>query len=441
MKSQAIRLVWLGALLALSGCATFTEQFSGVEHKMIQGHPDQALSMLEKDPGPERDRVLYLLNRAMLQRMNGKLEDSNASLEQAKTIIKQLYATSVTETAGSLTVNDATRSYTGAPYEQVMVHLIEALNYLQLGKLDDARVEVLQMDVRLRELHQEKRSAYMEDAFGRYLAGMIYEDLGEYSDAMISYRKAFQAYERQQKDFHVPVPHGLQLALLRLSKRMGLDNEEKNYASRFNIHEFETVTQRRDQGRLVLILGNGLAPRIHEKSITIRDHIHGQVHRIALPYYSNRDNRPLLGGMSIKADGHEQQASLVDNIDAVAKKSLEEEMPTIRARALARAVAKANMVNATKRKNDQNHPMLGLLANVFTVATERADTRSWVTLPSDFYLASMSLPPGHYDVQMQFLDKGGRVIGNKDFKDVEVKAGASNYQFYQWISPAYSSGR
>ena len=441
MQTIVVRLTLVVALLALSGCATFSEQFSGVERQLLQGRPDQALALLDKDPGPERDRVLYLLNRAMLQRMNGQLEASNTSLEQAKKLMEQLYAVSVSETAGSLTINDATRSYVGDPYEQVMVHLIEALNYLQMGQRDNARVEVLQMDVRLRELHQTERSAYMEDAFGRYLAGMIYEELGEYSDAMISYRKAYQAYERQMKDFGVDLPDDLKLALVRMSQRMGLTDEYQGYRERFNIQQFESVAELRKKGQVVFILGNGLAPKKREMSITLRDYRSNQLHRVALPYYPKTPQRILLGGLRLKTDDQAVQGSLVDNVDAVAKKTLEEQLPGIKVRALARAVAKNAMVrSARNNNNNDDNRLAALLMNIATVATERADTRSWVTLPSEFYLASLSLPPGRYDIDVQLLGQRGGVVDSMEYRDIEVKAGVNQYHFYQWVSPADRKG-
>jgi hypothetical protein len=278
----------------------------------------------------------------------------------------------------------------------------------------------------------------MEDAFGRYLAGMIYEELGEYSDAMISYRKAYQAYERQRKDFGVPLPHGLKLALLRMSQRMGLNDEHQGYVKRFDIRDYQTVAQRRKEGRVVFILGNGLAPKKQERSITVHDYQHGQVHRIALPYYPKRPQRILLGGLRLKTDDTQVQGSLVENVDGVAKKTLDEQLPGIKARALARAVAKNAMVRGAKSSSDDNHKnaLLGLIANIATVATERADTRSWVTLPSEFYLASVSLPPGRYNIDVQFLGRSGGVVDSKEYKDIEVRAGVNQYHFYQWVSPA-----
>ncbi|MBD3669317.1 MAG: hypothetical protein HUJ29_00975 [Gammaproteobacteria bacterium] len=436
MQANVMRpVVWILALSLLSGCATFSEQFSAVERQLLQGKPEQALSTLEKAPGADRDRVLYLLNRSMLLRMTDQFEASNESLEQAKEIMKKLAATSVSETTGSLTINDATRSYVGEPFEQVMVHLIKALNYLEMGQRDSARVEVLQMDVRLRELYQKERSAYMEDPFGRYLAGMIYEELGEYSDAMVSYRKSFEAYERQLKDFGVAAPQGLKLALVRMSQRMGLNNEHKDYKQGFNIQQFQSVAQRRREGRLVFILGNGLAPKKLERTLSLRDYRYNQLHRVALPYYSKRSQRQLLGGLRLEAAGEAVEADLAEDINAIARQTLEEQMPGIKTRALARAVAKSAMVSSSRRNNDDN-PWVGLIVNIATVATERADTRSWVTLPSEFYIADLGLDPGRYDINVQFIGRHGGAVDAMVLKDVEITAGRNNYHFYHWVSPA-----
>src|SRR5690606_14309472 len=99
--------------------------------------------------GQARDAVLYDLNRAMLLRMAGDYGQSNAAFEQAKDAIDRLDAVSVREQAGALAVNDMLRSYTGAPYERVLLHVYAALNYLALDRPDDARVEILQLDVLL----------------------------------------------------------------------------------------------------------------------------------------------------------------------------------------------------------------------------------------------------------------------------------------------------
>ena len=57
----------------------------------------------------------------MLRRMAGEYARSNAVFEQAKDAIERLDAVSVSEQAGALAVNDMLRSYTGEPFERVLV--------------------------------------------------------------------------------------------------------------------------------------------------------------------------------------------------------------------------------------------------------------------------------------------------------------------------------
>lgn len=435
MRTTINRLGLVGLLLLSSGCATFSEQFSGVERHLINGRPELALKTLEARPGAERDRVLYLLNRSILQRINGDFEASNTSLEQGKKLMQKLSATSVSETTTSLIINDATSSYVGDPHEQVMVHMMKAINYLQLGQRDSARVEVLQMDVRLREISSRasKGMAYSEDAFGRYLAGVIYEELGEESDAMISYRKAYESYRRQKKHFNVAVPDELKSALLRMSLRMGMSNEHQKFRQEFTRSEFDRVAELRKKGSLIFLFGNGLGPKKHEKTISLRDYKHGQLHRIALPYYRSR--AAILGGVTIQVGEQKVAADLVDDIDAIAKKTLEEQMPMVTTRALARAVAKSAIVRSTQRRNRNDNGLLGLLVNIATIATERADTRSWLTLPSEIHMARLNMAPGTYDITVQFLGQRGGVVDSMVLPAIEIKAGKNNYQFYHWVSP------
>jgi len=185
-------------LAALSGCATFSDTIQSTERSLAQQQPKIALTEYEKRPASGPDKVLYLMNTGMLLRMAGDYADSTRALEQTKPLMEELGAVSVSEQALSVAVNDATKSFVGADFEQVAVRTYLALNYLEQGNLDAARVEALQVDVLLREKTQgAPDSPYAEDAFARYLTGIIYEDEREWSDAMIAYRKAYEAYKKQ----------------------------------------------------------------------------------------------------------------------------------------------------------------------------------------------------------------------------------------------------
>ncbi|WP_455210692.1 COG3014 family protein [Kaarinaea lacus] len=419
-------------VLSLSGCASYSYSFNAVEHAIVEQKPDQALAVLEKlhKQGSffKKADVLYLLNKAMVLRMQQQYEASNQAFEQAKLLIEQYDAFSLTEQAGSFMFNDATRAYMGEPFEQVLLHLYAALNYLELGKPDDARVEALQVDQRLQRLNSKiKNPVYTEDAFVRYLTGIIYEQLGEYSNAMIACRKAYEAYQKYQTHFGVHAPESLQQALLRLSKQQGLDDEYRRYQQAFNEQEKVSVYQRRDFGELVLVVNSGLAPVKREEGVTTIVPTSGQLVRVAVPKYMARaDNLRGINVRAINRDSNSEVQSkgeLVQDIDNIAFKTLEAEMPTILARSAARVVTKYQVTRELSRQDNA----LGILSNVFNILTERADTRSWLTLPKTIHLVRIALEPGTYDINLEFLSSYGAALENKQMPGITINPGQTHY--------------
>ena len=71
-----------------------------------------------------------------------------------------------------------------------------ALNFAAQGLPDEALVEARKVDLKLKEYARqyEGKNAYQEDAFARYLSGILYESTGEINDAFIAYKKAYEAY-------------------------------------------------------------------------------------------------------------------------------------------------------------------------------------------------------------------------------------------------------
>lgn len=440
-------LTVLGVILALglSGCASYSDSFSDIESEMAAQRFGAALQTLEKQRHPKRDQVVYLLNKAMLERMNGDFAASNQSFEAAKTRMEELYGVSLREQALSVTVNDAMRSYAGETYEQVLVHLYMALNYLQLGDLSNARVEALQVDERLREITQKiPESRYTEDALARYLTGMIYEEMGERSDAMISYRQAYKAYRRYGEKYGVATPDCLKRDLLRLSEQMGLTDEARQYQEEFHIDHWASAEELASKGELVFILHDGLVPIKREHAATVVDPGSGHLVRIALPYYEERPT-PVTGAR-VQAGDVSARAELAEDIDAIAVKDLESRMPAITARAVGRAVVKAELARAARenaRQQNQNGSaavaaVAGLAVEIVGVVTERADTRSWLTLPSRIYLARLPLSPGTYTIKVDLLDGYGQIVATQEYANIGIRQGAKTYVSPHWI-PSYVS--
>jgi hypothetical protein len=286
---------------------------------------------------------------------------------------------------------------------------------------------------------------------------MIYEELGEWSDAMIAYRKAYEAYKKYQENFSVAMPGMLKLDLIRLARREGLTDELAKYQEEFGITPNANKSPAAGpEGELVFILNNGLAPikREHVISTWVPSPATDKhpkraaqqkpgaqakpetpappiMVNIALPYYESRPNR--IAKARISVSGKQAETQLMENIDAIARTSLTSRMPAITARAVARAIAKGAIQQSVDKAGQDNDnaaaaKLIGsLLIRVAAVATERADTRSWLTLPANVQLARLSLPPGTYDVTVDLLGTNDQVISSRVFPQISIRKEHNTY--------------
>jgi len=412
-------------LAVLSGCVSYSQGFQKVELLLSQQKPELALQELEKKPSTGKNTLLYLLDKAMLQRMNGLYEASNTSFEQAKVLMDKLEATSVTEQLGALTINDSAMSYEGEDYEQIAVHIYAALNYIELGLWDEARVEALQIDERLKRLKEKRDGKAIEDPFARYLTGFIFEQGGEYSDAMIAYRDAYQMYQRYKQ----PIPLFLQQDLLRLSKDLDLKQEYKTYTKQFAIKAVSSVRELQKQGEIVLLVHQSLAPikRAHELLVYSAT---GVPLRISMPVYQSRPNyihnaRLVVGESSVTT-------VVVDSFDKLARLSLKTHRAAITARLIARALIKKQ---AAHQAEDKGGALAGLLVDVAGMVTETADTRSWLTLPKNIHFARLPISAGTHHITLELIGAAGHVVQVVSLGKVTVKQGEKVVLEKSFVAP------
>lgn len=415
--------------LFLHGCAGYGSNIRSVEQHLVTQNYQVALATLDKlYADSDRDAVLYNLNKGMLLRMSGDYSASNDAFETAKRLMEHLEAISITEQTGSLVVSDEIKSYEGEVFEKVLLHFYKILNYLELGKKYEARVEVLQTDQRLKEIKQKlARDELPEEAWVRYMSGIVFEDLGEWSDAMIAYRKAYNAYNKYKGKYKLSIPYSLKIALLRLADRQGLHDELEQYKQEFGINEWETIAERQSKGELVVVFNSGLAPLKKKNSATVISPTSGQLIRISLP--ANVKRPIAASGINFQVKDQQGQLENVEIVDALAVKALEEKMPSIVARATARQVVK---YQAARAANEQNNG-LGLLINLAGTLLEQADTRSWTTLPQAIYLARIPLKPGTYNLSLKIVSSYDGRDKTIDFDGIRIKAGENAYQSFHWV--------
>jgi len=424
-----VRVLFVGLTLAvLSGCASYSQSFQKVELLLSQQKPQEALLEVEKRADSGKNQLLYLLDKAMLQRMSGLFVESNATFEQAKILIEELRAVSLVEQAGALTINDSMMSYEGEDYEQIAVHIYAALNYIELGLWDEARVEALQVDVLQKKIAEDNDGVSIEDAFSRYLTGLIYEQGSEWSDAMIAYREAYRLYQKNKQ----VVPIFLKHDLLRLSRYLGLDHEYKQYQKSFELKKTLSLRKLKRQGEVVVLLHHSLAPIKRAENVFVMGES-GVQHRVSLPAYYSRPSyvshaQLWVGKTSI-------DMVVADDFDMLARKSLESHKGAMIARLITRAILKKNISNQV---SDNNGSLAGFLVDVASMATETADTRSWLTLPKNILFARLPLQSGTYPAKLILFGDQGQVLETMPLADVEVKRGKKTMLERTYVRPYVS---
>ncbi len=407
----------------LAGCATYSQQAISMRDNLLTGRADLARMTAEKED-EDQDDVLACLNKGMLRRMTDDYAGSNQILEIAKQQIESLYGVSVTDAAASVTINDAVRDYKGERYEQILLHAYMAMNYLQLGELDSARVEILQADVKMMEWGEQPD----EDPFMRYFAGMVYEALGEDDQALVSYRKARDIYSVADNKQPIAVPLMLKKDLLRLLADQGLWDEYRKLKADYGLASFKPEKLGGNFGELIVILNNGLAPIRTETAImTFSPEVQANV-RIAFPVYATEPRPATKARLSV--GGELIELETVENVDALARHALDKDMPLIMTRAIARAVVKYNSQKNAQKKND----LAGFLLTVTNLATERADTRSWSTLPQEIQMARLVLPAGRQDVSIEIMNAAGRVVDSID-ASVDIRPRQHTFLTRHWVAP------
>lgn len=417
------------AAVVTAGCTTYTSSVRPVENMLAAGQPGEALLLLEKNGDSGLGQVLYELNRGILYRAAGDYVASNAAFEEAKLKMEALYGVSVTEQTGSLILNEGTIAFKGEPFEQTMLHAYKALNYLELGDLDAARVEVLQADLKMTTVGGD---GYGENGFMRYLSGIVFESHGEGDNAYIAYRKAYEYYRGNPVGLAVPAP--LRRDLLRLAEQQGRDDDVREYRLEWDWDADPGPQQPESACELVVLLHGDLVPPKRERIASI---FHPELRilvNVALPYYEPYDEP--IAGVRVRAGKRYVAAVKVEDVAAQARHALDERLGAIAARALARAAVKATVSYQLGEQND----LLGALANLAAVVTERADTRSWSTLPGTIWLARLPIPAGEQRMAVEVEGRyGGRVAVLE--RDLSVAAGETRVVSFHWFGADSAGGR
>lgn len=408
-------------LLVLAGCAGMNYETLGGH--MRAGNCPAAAEFVKKNESAygKNGRLLFLLDGAQINMLCRNYEESNKYFHTAESLAEDLWTKSVTKEAAAFLLNDYTKPYAGEDFERALINLLSAVNYLMLGQYDEALVECRRLDANLSLFNEkyDEKNVYKEDAFGRYLSGMVYEAARSTDDAFLDYYKAYGVFKDYGKAYGTPMPSALVEDLLRLADATGRLDELKDI--RYS-GSWLKQSEAGKLGRIVLIHLNGRAPVKEEDKIIIPM----QQGPITLAFPRFVATRPNCRQSSLIAEAEAgvaqtAGAELAEDINAIAVKNLDDRKGRVIAKTIARAVVKQAAIAAAAKDNQD----LKFLLNVVNIFVERADTRTWRTLPGEIYVSRMFLPEGHYNVYV------GTCSGKKLLKTVQSKAGKTEFLVYE----------
>lgn len=434
-------VVMLLCTAALTGCGTHSESLTKVRESLLAGQTEQAYREFAAKK-EKKDDLLYLLERGYLAHEAGHYDSSNIAFDAAELRADELYTKSISGEIASLITSDNTLPYRGYPHELVLIHYYRAFNYIMLGNSESALVEARKANQRLTELQDEKegKSTYKNDAFMQYFTAMLYDSEGEHNDAVVAYRDAHRGYEDYANLYGTKAPPSLRSDLLSALNRIGAADEAGVLLERFPALESES--QLRMKANTVVFIETGFTPFLDAVNITIpifddkdskyrdcrgcEDDYAGVIvsrygdniyawegrdltldHVLHFSFPRMADFPSEAHSVSVACSvGNVPQPTLVEPLDAIAKKSFNERIPKLLVKTVARALVK-ELARTQVKKEDKT---LGALVNIFNVATERADTRSCLFFPRSIWMVPMELPPGIHRLEVVVRGKAGEEV-------------------------------
>ncbi len=445
---------------AMAGCSSYVERSGLIKQALVSEDYEAALKNVE-EISKSSSGLLYYYEKGLVLHYQDQYEASNEAFEEAEILHEELYTKSVTRELVALAVKDDFSKYRGDPFEAVLVNYYKILNYLHMGDSEGALVECRRVNRKLQMIIDAGEETYRNDPFVQYLTAMVYDAANDASDASVSYRVAAAAYDELGGD----APPSLYCDAAENARILGDVVAVQEYEGRVS---GECAPRQAGTGIVNLFLESGFVTHKIEQSVIIpiyKDDNYDDKDSFAVTM-SDRRHRARRSGVKVthllkfaipaladdpipfhsavvrarpmataaeSGDGDDESGDAADMVEAhtvvvedlgvLARRAFEAREAKILVRTIIRALAKC----ATQSKADDENRGLGVLMNIFNVATETADTRSWSTLPRHIMMSRLVLPAGTWELDVTLLGDAGQRVDNFTIKDVVVRNGRSKF--------------
>ncbi len=446
MSIRRVLVLVVAACAGLSACTSQMARYPNVKTYVDGQDFDAALAELEQiDKGTSH--LLYLYEKGLVLHYSGRYEESNSAFEESERFYDDLYTKSLSREIGALLTSDNLIQYRGERFEAAYIYYYKILNYLLLSDMEGALVECRRLNNRLKFFAESDDSVYVNDPFLQYLTGMVYLEAGEFSDAGVSLGAAAKAYQTLGERFALEIPGPLECDGESMNQFGGTPGVPTYYENPgLDCGRYQIDSRR---GAVNVFLECGHAPYKIEQNIVFpiykgECNDDTDAHDFAVTL-TNRYGEPVNEGLELEyllrvafpelvaspepfgdvfvratVDGQADtaRAEVVTNLDAVASEAFEARRSAIMLKAVTRALVKY----LAKEGADEKSEAAGWLVNLFNVASEGADVRTWSTLPQTIRMARLVLPEGDYDLEIVIQGPDPDMVETHVVEGVHVRA-------------------
>ena len=421
-----MRLLLVILAATLAGCASYPEKGKRARAANETGDYEivatVAAAAAEDDPD---DALVWKLEQGAALRALGRLPESVRVFEEVERRLRaeeEAPDFSLSEGGAALLVNDGSTPYRARPYDRIYASTYQALNRLELGQAEAARVSL----TRLR---------FVQEAFGDgaiYRAARPVEGAEKYDAAKAARDERTRAgLARIDEDlaalteggtYDDAFSHWLQgMFFLRLGQGgSDLERARKELLAATALNRSSTVFARdladcldAQAGRpapprvVYVLLESGVGPAWREERVDIPLFVAGghiPYISVALPALSAV---PADYNLGLRLDGKPVAVEPASRPSALVARHFEAALPGIRARAFTAAAVKATasyLLNraahdgANRQDAGSGAALLAFVTKVgtaaYTVVSTRADLRHWSGLPGRFSLVRLEAPVG-----------------------------------------------
>lgn len=404
---------FLAALLAAgSACSTvrtYDDQFRHVYAPYQQGNIEQAAKLVTSDRTERRlrqhNRLLWTMEAGKLMQAAHDFEKSNEFFKQAEEIIRDfeerpdLNVRAGVAQVSAIATNPNALPYQGSYADKIMINTYKALNYLALGDLEAARVEIRRSYERQRQAVAQNEAAIDDakrQARSRDLSpGATYDHPSLRRAAPVD-----PAVARAYAEFANPFTTFLSgLVYLADQDPARADVDFRLLASlpipnSFITSELERIQRHLDgegslhHPRVYVVFENGLGPRKQEMRVDLILPNLGYT-GFAFPEVVFQPAQVQALRVSPTGSDNALLTERVASMDQIVATEFQTRLPAMVLRTLTSVIAKEV---AAKQLTDQLDGIGLILGSIYKALVNRADTRTWRTLGKEFQVAAFDYP-------------------------------------------------